>query len=58
MTKKFAITLVSLTSLALAIAIVDTKPFDQPGFEKIQHAKKCPKGTEWRESSKACLPKY
>jgi len=55
--RSIVLTLAYLTRFSLVVAIVDTKPFDGSGFEKVQHARPCPKGTVWHESSKACLPK-
>jgi len=54
---RIVLTLAYLTSFPLVVAIVDTKSFNAPDFERVQHAKPCPKGTVWHESSKACLPK-
>jgi hypothetical protein len=46
-----------LTGFFLVVAIVHTKTLDATGFERVQHVKPCPKGTEWRQSAQACLPK-
>ncbi len=50
MMKKLTLTLVYLSGISLAVAIVDTKPFDVPGFQKVQRTVKCNKGYEWQQS--------
>jgi hypothetical protein len=57
MNRKLAVVATCFTSLSLAIAIVDTKPFDEPGYENIQRTVKCPAGQEYSQSARGCVPK-
>jgi len=57
MIKNLAVPLAYLSSLSLAVAIVDTQPFDEPGFEKVQRTIKCPAGQEYNQATRTCHPK-
>jgi len=58
MISKLAVTLAYLSSFSLAVVIVDTKPFDEPGYQNIQRYvnTKCPKGQHWSQSANGCIP--
>jgi hypothetical protein len=55
--RRLALLLASLTGFSMAVTIIDAKPFDEQGFENVQHTLPCPKGTAWSQSDHACLPK-
>jgi len=57
MKNRLALQLAYISVFSLVVAIVDTKPFDEPGFEKIQRIKKCDKGYQWEQSTRTCVPK-
>ena len=57
MTSKLPFILACLTSLSLAVAIVDTRPFDERGFQNVQRAPvKCPQGQQYSQSTLGCVP--
>jgi len=60
MISKLAVTLAYLSSLSLAVVIVDTKLFDEPGFQKVQQrntAKRCGKNEQYERGTHTCIPK-
>lgn len=57
MTKRFGMALTYFTALAVVVVFFDTQSAGNENIIKAQHTKSCPKGTQWRQSAGACLPK-
>jgi len=58
MIKMIAIALSYGAALSLAVAIVDTRPFEGPGFQTAQAGRTntCPKGKRWIARTHECVP--
>ena len=57
MIRRIALALSYGAALLLAVAIVDTKPLDEPGFQTAQAGRtnSCPKGKRWIARSHECV---